>query len=72
MAVAVVELARLRLGEHLVRLHHLAEAVVRVGRVGDVGVQLAREPAERLLDLRLARAAGDAEQLVVVALRRGH
>ena len=72
MAVAVVELARLRLGEHLVRLHHLAETVVRVGRVGDVGMQLAREPAEGLLDLRLARAAGDAEQLVVVAFRSGH
>ena len=47
VAVAVVELARLGLGEHLVRLGDLAEAHLCVGRVGDVGVELAREPPER-------------------------
>ena len=72
MAVAVVELARLGLRQHLVRLDDLAEALLGVGRVGDVGVQLARERAERLLDLRLGRVARDAEQLVVVAFGRRH
>ena len=72
VAVAVVELARLGLREHLVRLDDLAEALLRVGRVGDVGVQLARERAERLLDLALVGVARDAEQLVVVALCRCH
>ena len=57
VAVAVVELARLRLRENLVRLDDLAEPLLRVRRVGDVGMELAREPAERLLDLRLARVA---------------
>ena len=70
--VAVVELARLRVREHLVRLGDLAEALLGVGCVGDVRVQLAREPAERLLDLGLVRVAADAQHLVVVALRRGH
>ena len=42
------------------------------GCVGDVGVQLARERAERLLDLALVGVARDAEQLVVVAFGRGH
>jgi hypothetical protein len=35
-------------------------------------VQLARELAERLLDLGVGRAARHAEELVVVVLRRGH
>src|SRR5581483_12060849 len=72
VAVPVVQLARLRLREHLVRLDDLAEALLRIGRVGDVRMELARERAERLLDLRLACAAVDAEQLVVVAPRRCH
>ena len=44
VAVPVVELARLGVREHLVGLDHLLEALVRVGRVRDVGVHLAREP----------------------------
>ena len=70
MAVLVVELAALGVGEHLVGLGELLEALLgrRVVRVG-VRVQLAREAAEGLLDLGLARAALDAEHLVVVALR---
>ena len=49
MAVAVVELARLRVREHLVRLGDLAEALLGVGRVGDVGMQLARERRKAFL-----------------------
>ena len=70
--VAVVQLAGLGLREHLVRLDDLAEAVVGVGCVGDVRVQLPRERAERLLDLGLGRVPGDAEQLVVVVFGGGH
>src|SRR5581483_2044560 len=72
MAVAIVELTCLRVREHLVRLRDLAEAHLRIGRVGDVGVELPREPPERLLDLLLVGVARDAEKLVVVALARRH
>ena len=72
MPVAVVDLARLRLRQDLVGLGHLAEAVVGVGSVGDVGVQLARESPERLLDVALGRVPGQPEDLVVVPLGRGH
>src|SRR5262249_23246011 len=72
VAVAVVELARLGLGQPLVGLDALAEALLRIRRLGDVGVQLAGERPEGLLDLRLARVARDAEELVVVALGRRH
>jgi hypothetical protein len=65
---AVVELAPLGVREHLVRLDDLAEALLGVGRLGDVGVQLAREPAKRALDVVAARVARDAEELVIVAL----
>ncbi len=70
--VAVVELPRLGLREHLVRLGDGAEALLRVRLLRDVRMQLARELAERALDLGVAGAALDAEQLVVVAFRRGH
>ncbi len=69
--VAVVGPPPLWIGEDLVCLGDLAEALVRVGLVRDVRVQLARELAERPLDLRLARVSPDAEQLVVIAVR-GH
>src|SRR5581483_8516815 len=72
VAVAVVELTRLRLREHLVGFDDLAEALLGVRRSRHVGVELARERAERLLDLALARVAPDAEKLVVVALGRCH
>ena len=72
VAVAVVQLARLGLGEHLVGLGHLAEARLGVGLVGHVRMELARELAERLLDLGVGRSAGHAEELVVVAFGRGH
>jgi hypothetical protein len=44
----------LGVGEHLVGLGGLLELGLRLGVVGvDVGVQLARQAAERLLDLAL-------------------
>ena len=52
--VAVVELAPLRVGEHLVRLDHLLEERLGVRVLGDVRVKLACLRAERLLDLGLA------------------
>ena len=55
VAVAVVEIARLRLRQHLVGLDHLAEALVGVGRLGHVGMELSRQPSEGVLDLRFAR-----------------
>jgi hypothetical protein len=72
VSVPVVDLARLGLREDLVRLGDLAEAVVRVGGVGDIGMELAREPPERLLDVALGRVPSKAEDLVVVPLRRRH
>jgi hypothetical protein len=66
---AVVQLAALGVGEHLVRLDDLAEAVLRVRRFGDVGMQFPGESAKGALDVVCAGIAGDAEELVVVALR---
>ena len=67
--VAVVARAAILVREHLVGLGHVAEARLGVRRLGDVGMQLAGEPAKRLLDLAVARVAADAEELVVVLLR---
>ena len=72
VAVAVVGLPAPAVGEHLVGLGDLLEALSRVGLAGDVRVQLAREPPERPLDLVVAGVAPDAEQLVVVTLRSRH
>src|SRR3954447_8038250 len=72
MAVAVVKVAGLRVREHLVGLDHLAEPLLGVRRVGHVGMELARELPESPLDVRLARLTRDPEQLVVVAVSRGH
>ena len=57
VAEAVVELTGLGLREHLVGLGSLAEALLGVGVIRDVGMQLAREAAKRLLDLTLVRRA---------------
>ena len=52
LAVGVVELAPLGVGEHLVGGGRLLELLLRVGVVGvDVGVQLAREPRNAFLIL---------------------
>jgi hypothetical protein len=71
VAEAVVGLALLGVGEHLVGLGRRLELLLGLGVVGvDVGVQLAGETAEGALHLRLGGAALDAEDLVVVAWHR--
>ena len=71
MAVAVIDLAALGVGQDLVGLGGLLELLLGVGIVVvDVGMQLARELAKGLLDLGLVGVAADAEHLVAVAL--GH
>src|SRR6185503_12601976 len=70
--VPVVELARLRLREDLVGLDDLPETLLGVRLLRDVRVERSGEPAERFLDLALTGGALDAEDLVVVALRRCH
>ena len=67
--VAVVARPPVLVGEHLVGLCDLAEALLGVRRLGDVRMQLPGQPAEGLLDLAVACVAADAEQLVVVLLR---
>ncbi len=71
MAVAVVDLAPVGVGEDLVGVGGLLEPFLGIGGVAvDVGVQLAREPAEGALDLALVGVARDPEDLVGVALDR--
>jgi hypothetical protein len=66
--VGVVDPAALGVRQDLVGLRRLLELLLRLRVVRvDVRVQLAREPAEGLLDRRLVRVAVDAEDLVVVA-----
>jgi hypothetical protein len=72
MPEAVVRPPALGIGEHLVRLRDGAEPKRRVGRLAHVGVELARKPTERSLDVGVARVPRDAEQLVVVLLGRRH
>ena len=73
MPVAVVERASLRVGQDLVRLRRLLELLLGLGVVlVDVRVQLARELAERPLDLALVGLLRDAEHLVVVALHSSY
>ena len=71
VAVGVVLAPAVGVGEHLVGLGGLLELVLGLRVLGvRVRVQLAREPPERLLDLRLVRGPADAEHLVVVARHR--
>ena len=51
--VAVVARPPVVVGQHLVGLGDLAEALVGVRRLGDVGMQLAGKPAEGLLDVAI-------------------
>ena len=68
VAVAVIGRAAVGVGQHLVGLGRLLELLLGLRVVAvDVGVQLAGELAERLLDLGVVGVAGDAEHLVVVA-----
>ena len=66
VAAHVVGAALLRVRQDLVGAGHVLELVLGL-RTGDVRVELAREPAVRLLDLVLAGVPGDAEDLVVVS-----
>jgi len=67
--VAVVDLALVGVGKDLVGLGGLLELLLGLRVVVvDVGVQLAGELAERLLDLGLVGVAANAEHLVGVAL----
>ena len=70
--VPVVGRAPLGIGEHLVRLGRLAEPLLRVGGLGDVRMELARELPEGALDVGVRGTPVDAENLVVVALGRRH
>src|SRR3954451_3540151 len=67
MAETVIARAGAGVAQHLVGLGHLTEALhgLRVAGV-HVGMQLAGEPAEGLLDLGLVGAPVDSEHLVVV------
>jgi hypothetical protein len=69
--VPVVYPTALGIGEDLVGLRRLLELLLGLGVVGvDVGVKLAGQPPERLLQLGLPHAAGDAQDLVVVGGHR--
>ena len=71
--VAVVQRAPFGVGEHLVRLRRLLELLLRLGvMLVHVRVQLAREAAERPLDLLLRGVAAHAQYLVVVALHSSY
>jgi hypothetical protein len=70
VAEAVVLGALVRVGQDGVGLRGLLELLLGLGIVGiAVGVVLEREAPVGLLQVLAARAAGDAEHLVVVALR---
>jgi hypothetical protein len=66
----VVRLPALGIGEDLVRLVDLLEAIVRLVGLVDIGVPRLGELAEGALDVRVARATGNAEHVVVVAFGR--
>jgi hypothetical protein len=70
VAEGVIGAPAVGIGEDLVGLGGLLELLLGFGVVlVDVGVQLAGKAAKRLLDLAVAGAPADAEDLVVV---RGH
>jgi hypothetical protein len=68
MPEAVVQLAPLGVRKHLVGFDDLPEAMLGIRRLGDVGMELTGEPAERAFDVVCSRVACDAEQFVIVAL----
>src|SRR6266545_6214438 len=69
---AVVELARLPPRKDLVCLRRLAKPFLRAGFLRHVRMELPSELAEGGLDLLLGSAAGDAEDVVVIASDRRH
>ena len=68
VAEGVVGLATLRIGQDLVGLVDLLEPLVRPGLRADVRMPLLGELAEGALDVVVRRAAGHAEDVVVVTL----
>ena len=72
MTEAVVGLPATGIGEHLVCLGDGTEPGPGLRIAADVGVELTGEAAERLLDVCVARIARNAEERVVVVLRRCH
>ena len=69
IAEVVVEEARARLGKDVVRRRHLAELFMSPWGSRDIGVQVARQAAERQTDLVRVGRLRQTEHLVVVALR---
>ena len=67
VAVAVVAIAFLRVGEHLVRLRDFLELLDGAGFLVSIGVVLQRGLAESALDFVGAGGLADAEHFVVVA-----
>src|SRR4029077_14982736 len=64
VAVAIVELTRLGVREHLIGLGDLAEANLGISLLRDVGMEATREHPKCLLDLLVGGGARNAEQLV--------
>ena len=71
-AEAVVALALLGIGQHLVRLAKLLESILRVAVGVDVRVVRASQLAVRAADRVLIRVTRDAEHLVVVGISKRH
>ncbi len=67
MTEAVKGGALLGIAQDLVSLRGLLEAVLSIGRIVVVRVQLARQPTERLLDLGVVGIARNAEHLIRIA-----
>jgi hypothetical protein len=67
--IAVVELPVSGFGEDLVGLGGLPEALLRLGMVGDVGVELARQAPEADL-ISFSDAPGSSPRIVVVIALR--
>ena len=72
VAEAVVRRPLLRVREHLVRLVDLLEALRRALVLVPIRVELERQLPERLLQLLVGAASGDAQDLVVVAFLSSH
>jgi hypothetical protein len=72
VAEAVVGRTLLAVGQDLVGLLDLLEAVGRAGLGVPIRVVLQHQPPVRLADVVLAGAPADAQDFVVIAFRRGH
>jgi hypothetical protein len=70
--IAIVEKARLPLGEYRISLRQLAEPRLGIGIVRNVGVELSSEAMEGPLDGVFIGIPRNAEHLVIVALQGAH